>query len=423
MLALLTVLVLALVTVLVLALVTVLVLALMLVLALVSVTVLALELATVTVLVLALVSVTVLVLALVSVTVLVLMLVLALVSVTVLVLALFDVTVLVGVLAVALATVTVRVLAPALAREPPPDARARSPRALAHSLGCCRHRPPARAAPMRLMRLEHDGRARYARWIDPSSAQLWTAAPWEGGRETEERVSLAGAALLPHRPHQDRVRRPQLPRARGGARQRGARRAAALPQAAERAPPARGHRGVARAERARGLRGRDRRGPRPPAPQGRRGRGRPGHLRPHLRRRRHGARPPAQGRAVHPRQGLRHLLPVRPMDRDGAASLDALAIETRVGGEVRQRGSSAAMIWSIPALLAFISGVMRLEPGDLVLTGTPEGVAPSRRGIGSRSRSRASAPSRTPSAHGRHRKFPYAERGRPGRGLLRTAFM
>lgn len=56
--------------------------------------------------------------------------------------------------------------------------------------------------------------------------------------------------------------------------------------------------------------------------------------------------------------------------------LDALRIRTRVDGEVRQDASTAAMIWGIPTLLAFVSRVMRLEPGDLLLTGTPEGVAP-----------------------------------------------
>ena len=56
--------------------------------------------------------------------------------------------------------------------------------------------------------------------------------------------------------------------------------------------------------------------------------------------------------------------------------LDAIEIETRVDGEVRQRGRTDRMIWTIPELIAFISGVMTLEPGDLILTGTPEGVGP-----------------------------------------------
>jgi 2-keto-4-pentenoate hydratase/2-oxohepta-3-ene-1,7-dioic acid hydratase in catechol pathway len=49
---------------------------------------------------------------------------------------------------------------------------------------------------------------------------------------------------------------------------------------------------------------------------------------------------------------------------------------TRVNGEERQRGRAADMAFPIPDLLAYISHIMTLEPGDLVLTGTPAGVAP-----------------------------------------------
>jgi 2-keto-4-pentenoate hydratase/2-oxohepta-3-ene-1,7-dioic acid hydratase in catechol pathway len=54
--------------------------------------------------------------------------------------------------------------------------------------------------------------------------------------------------------------------------------------------------------------------------------------------------------------------------------LSALRVRTLVNGEVRQDGTAADMVFDIPALVAYISGVMTLEPGDLVLTGTPEGV-------------------------------------------------
>jgi 2-keto-4-pentenoate hydratase/2-oxohepta-3-ene-1,7-dioic acid hydratase in catechol pathway len=52
-----------------------------------------------------------------------------------------------------------------------------------------------------------------------------------------------------------------------------------------------------------------------------------------------------------------------------------LTVSCRVNGEERQRGSTADMAFDVPALLAFISGVMTLWPGDLVATGTPEGVS------------------------------------------------
>jgi 2-keto-4-pentenoate hydratase/2-oxohepta-3-ene-1,7-dioic acid hydratase in catechol pathway len=51
-----------------------------------------------------------------------------------------------------------------------------------------------------------------------------------------------------------------------------------------------------------------------------------------------------------------------------------LTVVTRVNGRERQRGSASAMAFDIPTLLSFISEVMTLEPGDLVLTGTPAGV-------------------------------------------------
>ena len=54
--------------------------------------------------------------------------------------------------------------------------------------------------------------------------------------------------------------------------------------------------------------------------------------------------------------------------------LDSLSVVTRVNGVERQRGKSSEMVFSIPSLLAYISRIMTLEPGDLVATGTPSGV-------------------------------------------------
>ena len=59
-----------------------------------------------------------------------------------------------------------------------------------------------------------------------------------------------------------------------------------------------------------------------------------------------------------------------------SGDLAALTVVTRVNGEERQRGSAAEMAFDVPALLAYISGVMTLEPGDVVATGTPAGVGP-----------------------------------------------
>ena len=51
-----------------------------------------------------------------------------------------------------------------------------------------------------------------------------------------------------------------------------------------------------------------------------------------------------------------------------------LEVITRLNGTERQRAPSTEMHFSIPELLSYISGVMTLEPGDLVATGTPAGV-------------------------------------------------
>ena len=56
--------------------------------------------------------------------------------------------------------------------------------------------------------------------------------------------------------------------------------------------------------------------------------------------------------------------------------LDSLTVVARVNGVERQRGKSSEMVFSIPSLLAYISRIMTLEPGDLVATGTPAGVGP-----------------------------------------------
>lgn len=67
--------------------------------------------------------------------------------------------------------------------------------------------------------------------------------------------------------------------------------------------------------------------------------------------------------------------PIGPM-RAGTPDFGALELVTRVNGQERQRGLSRDMVFPIPDLIAFISSAMTLEPGDVVITGTPEGVGP-----------------------------------------------
>ncbi len=56
------------------------------------------------------------------------------------------------------------------------------------------------------------------------------------------------------------------------------------------------------------------------------------------------------------------------------ADLGTLVVLTRVNGVERQHGAASDMVFSIPELLSYISGIMTLEPGDVVATGTPAGV-------------------------------------------------
>ena len=61
---------------------------------------------------------------------------------------------------------------------------------------------------------------------------------------------------------------------------------------------------------------------------------------------------------------------------EGVPDLDTITVVTRVNGVERQRGTGAQMVFPVPMLLAYISAIMTLEPGDLVATGTPAGVGP-----------------------------------------------
>jgi len=56
--------------------------------------------------------------------------------------------------------------------------------------------------------------------------------------------------------------------------------------------------------------------------------------------------------------------------------VSALRVQTFLNGDVKQDGSTKDMIFDVPTLVAHVSSVMTLLPGDVILTGTPEGVGP-----------------------------------------------
>lgn len=79
-------------------------------------------------------------------------------------------------------------------------------------------------------------------------------------------------------------------------------------------------------------------------------------------------------------KGFDTFCPVGPMVSDEIDPANGVALETRLNGEVKQRGNTRDFIFSLDAIIRFISQVMTLLPGDLLLTGTPAGVAPMQAG-------------------------------------------
>ncbi len=63
-------------------------------------------------------------------------------------------------------------------------------------------------------------------------------------------------------------------------------------------------------------------------------------------------------------------------DLDPQHFQDGVRVQTFLNGDVVQDGSTADMVFDVPALVAHVSSVMTLLPGDVILTGTPEGVGP-----------------------------------------------
>ena len=72
-------------------------------------------------------------------------------------------------------------------------------------------------------------------------------------------------------------------------------------------------------------------------------------------------------------KGFDTFCPVGPRVVEGLDPSD-LRVTCRVDGELRQDGRTSDMVFAVPEIIAFVSDVMTLEPGDLICTGTPAGV-------------------------------------------------
>ena len=68
------------------------------------------------------------------------------------------------------------------------------------------------------------------------------------------------------------------------------------------------------------------------------------------------------------------------IELDGISNRNNIALQLEKNGELKQNGNSTQMITSIPDLIAYISNIFTLLPGDVILTGTPAGVGPLEKG-------------------------------------------
>ena len=74
-------------------------------------------------------------------------------------------------------------------------------------------------------------------------------------------------------------------------------------------------------------------------------------------------------------KGLDTFTPIgKYLTRSSIPSPNNVLLSFKLNGEVKQYGSTEGLIYSIPQLISYVSGIFRLEEGDVVLTGTPDGV-------------------------------------------------
>ncbi len=70
--------------------------------------------------------------------------------------------------------------------------------------------------------------------------------------------------------------------------------------------------------------------------------------------------------------------PIHPAARIGHPATGAISLS--VDGTVRQKGDLSDMIWSVPEQVAYLSSYFELAPGDVIFSGTPDGVGAVTRG-------------------------------------------
>jgi 2-keto-4-pentenoate hydratase/2-oxohepta-3-ene-1,7-dioic acid hydratase in catechol pathway len=75
-------------------------------------------------------------------------------------------------------------------------------------------------------------------------------------------------------------------------------------------------------------------------------------------------------------KGFDTFCPVGPSVTDELDPWSGVKIETRLNGKIRQQGNTTDLVFPLDVIIRYISQVMTLLPGDLLCTGTPEGVGP-----------------------------------------------
>ena len=70
------------------------------------------------------------------------------------------------------------------------------------------------------------------------------------------------------------------------------------------------------------------------------------------------------------------MAPIGRIEDFAPSDFDETHLVTRVNGEVRQDAPLSAMIWNVPEIIIALSKLFELKPGDIIFTGTPEGVGP-----------------------------------------------
>lgn len=84
-----------------------------------------------------------------------------------------------------------------------------------------------------------------------------------------------------------------------------------------------------------------------------------------------------QGRPWEVGKAFDHSAPIGPLHpREQTGELNAGAISLSVNGTVKQSSDLSQMIWNVADSIAYLSGLFELKAGDIIFTGTPEGVGP-----------------------------------------------